>query len=245
MSGSAASGNDSPSSGSGESPSGSSKKGRGRATLTKEQRQVRNEVLSLLPPDLRQAIGNLIPTNIGQDIIAALATGQPRERTPQQLVEHRLMPRWNGYWAQKFYAGDLTPELGGGKRKRPFGPLSEMLADTAECGNLWCEDRHDFVTADACRQCEMRKVDHRADRNRKQPDVQDVDPTPQVPQQRHEQPTWWDCKRCEASGKGEPPASGLCRLCREEDELNVQPSAGATHSQAPAEEFASTSPAPF
>jgi hypothetical protein len=165
-SGSAASGNDSPAPGS-EEGTRSSKKGSSGTKLTKEQRQVRNEVLSLLPPDLREAIGNIIPTNIGQSIVAALAADDARSRTPQQLVEYRLMPRWNGFWAQKFYAGELTPELGGGKRKRPFGPLLHMLADTAECGNLWCEDRYDFVTGGACKQCEMRQTDQKADRERK------------------------------------------------------------------------------
>ena len=259
VSGCAASGNDSPAPGSEEGTRGSKKGGSG-AKLTKEQRQVRNEVLSLLPPDLREAIGTVIPTNIGQDIIAALAAGQARERTPQQLVDHRLMPRWNGYWATKFYAGDLTPELGGGKRKKPFGPLLEMLADTAECGNLSCEDRHDFVIEDACTQCAMRKVDQKADRERERREAQEAaerqarrggeqaaateastfpagteDAPSPVPTPRSGAITlhvprldqWWDCERCDASGKGESPANGICRLCREKEELEAYTSSAA------------------
>jgi hypothetical protein len=172
-SGVAASGKDS-SPGDGTAGSGSTGAARGQGTtaaagknkITPEERKVRDAVLPLLPPDFRQSLGEIIPTNVVQDIVKALAAGQPRERTVQQLVQYRVMPRWERYWSVKFYAGELTPELPSGERKKPFGPLSQMLADTAECGNLSCEDRHDFVTADACQMCEMRKVDKRADRDR-------------------------------------------------------------------------------
>lgn len=172
-SGVAASGKDS-SPGNGTAGSGSTGAARGQGTtaaagknkITPEERKVRDALLPLLPPDFRQALGNIIPTNVVQDIVKALAAGQPRERTVQQLVQYRVMPRWERYWSVKFYAGELTPELSAGKKRKPFGPLSQMLADTAECGNLSCEDRHDFVTADACQMCEMRKVDKRADRDR-------------------------------------------------------------------------------
>jgi len=81
------------------------------------------------------------------------------------------MPRWNGYWASQFYAGALTPEVNRKKRK-PFGPLVEMLRDTAECSNLWCEDRHDFVVGAGCQNCEMRKEDKKADRDRERREAQ-------------------------------------------------------------------------
>jgi hypothetical protein len=162
-SGCAASGKDSP------SPSSQNAdrapKTKGPVKLNDEQRQARDAILPLLPADLREALGTVIPQNICQDLVDALAAGLPRERTPQQLVQHRLMPRWNGYWASRFYAGDLTPEVNGKKRK-PFGPLVEMLKDTGECSNLWCEDRHDFALGDGCQNCEMRKEDKKADRDR-------------------------------------------------------------------------------
>lgn len=222
-SGSAASGNDSPAPGS-EEPKSRSSKGNSGPKLTKEERMARNEVLSLLPPDLREAIGNVIPTNIGQGIIAALAAGQPRERTPQQLVECRLMPRWNGFWAQKFYACELTPELGGGKRKRPFGPLMQMLEDTAECGNLWCEDRTDFATDEACRQCEMRKVDQRADRARQAQEAageQQADVPAPRPANGFLPPR--ECPCGDPIGKtAEDPLCSLCRQDADEAEKTAQ-----------------------
>jgi hypothetical protein len=122
-------------------------------------------ILQLLPSDLQSAVGNVIPANVGRSVVESLAVGTDRERTPQQLVAHRLLPRWQRYWAPKFYAGELTPEVNGKKRK-PFGPLLEMLRDTAECRNLTCEDRHDFVLDGECRNCAMRKGDQAADRER-------------------------------------------------------------------------------
>jgi hypothetical protein len=163
--GSAASGKTSPPSRSADT---SSKGSPAPAKLTAEERKVRAAVLELLPADFREALGPVIPTNVGRAVIDALGAGTPRERTPRELVEYRFLPRWRGYWAARFYSGELTPELSRGKRKRPFGPLAQMLADTAECGNLWCEDRHDFVTGTACTQCEMRKTDQRADRTREE-----------------------------------------------------------------------------
>ena len=133
--------------------------------LTADERKARDAVLPLLPPDLLKALGDVIPTNVAQAIARALATGAPRERTPQQLVDYRLLPRWERYWASKFYAGELTPEVNGTKRK-PYGPLLQMLKDTDECSNLWCEDRHDFVLEAECQQCAMRKTDDKADRER-------------------------------------------------------------------------------
>lgn len=137
--------------------------------LTQAQRQAVQAVRALLPKNLNSALGEKTPPNISADILRALAAGQPRERTVQQLVQHRVMPRWEQYWASKFYAGELTPTLPSGKKRQPFGPLSQMLADVAECGSLTCEDRHDFVLGAPCAACDMRKEDKRADREKQRP----------------------------------------------------------------------------
>ncbi|MFD6725747.1 hypothetical protein ACWHA6_37805 [Streptomyces anthocyanicus] len=269
----------------GSSSSGSAASGNNKPApvkLTAAERKVRDSVLELLPHDLREALGSVTPSNVGQGILEALGAGTPRERTPQQLVEYRLLPRWNRYWAAKFYAGELTPDLGGGKKKRPFGPLLEMLKDTAECRNLTCEDRHDYVLGAPCRNCEMRKTDQAADRERERRAAQeDTDrqarraaekaaaeaapaaaeagdapaspvPTPRTKTMVIDGPkakAWWDCVSCPASGRGEPPADGICRNCRERQELAATLAARqaevAARYEAPEEEFASAGPAPF
>jgi hypothetical protein len=238
----------------------------GKAKLTPKEREVRDALLPLLPPDFRQALGNIIPTNVVQDIVKALAADQPRERTVQQLVQYRVMPRWERYWAAEFYAGKLTPELAPGKNKKPFGPLSQMLADTAECGNLSCEDRHDFVTADACQMCEMRKVDKRADRDRErqaptgEPNTGSVDAgnpeEPPVPVQRrsnvaiHGRAPGRECEidTC-ALPIPEDSDDTLCPRCRksadDEAETARVHAALAARYEAPEPELAYSATAPF
>lgn len=155
------------------SPEDSKNRGRNRVPrLTPEERKQMKAILELLPSDLLAALGDVIPTTVGRSMVESLAAGMDRERTPQQLVAHRLMPRWQRYWAPRFYAGELTPEVNGKKRK-PFGPLLQMLKDTAECRNLTCEDRHDFILDDECRNCAMRKVDQAADRERERREAQE------------------------------------------------------------------------
>lgn len=165
-SGCAASAKSSPAPRSGEPKSSS--KGSGPklgARLTAEERETRDAVLQLLPSELRETLGHVIPASVVRGIVETMATGTPRSRAPQQLVTYRLLPRWQRYWAGKFFAGELTPVVNG-KKRRPFGPLLEMLKDTPECGNPFCEDRYDFVADRDCTQCEMRKVDRNADRAR-------------------------------------------------------------------------------
>ena len=195
--------------------------------LTREQRQTVQAVRNLLPDDLNSALSERMPRNISDDVLRALAAGQPRERTVEQLVEYRVLPRWGRHWAGKFYAGELTPSLPSGKPKQPFGPLSQMLADTAECGNLSCEDRHDFVTGAACRACEMRKEDHRREkvneRAQARPEaVQAGVPTPRAtpvvgaPRGK--------CAGCFISILVVGPAveDGLCRECRSDQLVRTE-----------------------
>jgi len=129
--------------------------GNNQTRLTREQKQTVQAVRDALPRDFDRALPVKTPRNVADVILAALAAGQPRERTAQQLVDYRVTPRWNGFWASKFYAGELD--------KAPFGALLAMVKDQQECGNLSCEERFDFVTGDACTACQERKADKRAD----------------------------------------------------------------------------------
>ncbi|MFJ9662843.1 hypothetical protein ACIRPR_33450 [Streptomyces griseoflavus] len=276
--GSAASGKDSPSPSSQEATRTAPSKSR---VLTEEQRQARDAILPLLPVDLRQALGEVIPQNVCQAMVDALAAGKERERTPHQLVTYRLMPRWQRYWSPKFYAGELTSEVNG-KKRPPFGPLMKMLKDTAECGNdLACEDRYDFVLGADCQQCAMRKTDNAADRERERRAAQEEAerqacrgeaaaakadpaaagdggapagpmPTPRTESIVVHSPKpneWWDCTNCHRVGRGEPPVDGICGVCvktrQMQEQIAQEQQAVAARYEAPEEEFASASPAPF
>ncbi|MEV8626022.1 hypothetical protein [Streptomyces sp. NPDC051079] len=123
--------------------------------LTKQQHDLVQTVRALLPADLNTALGPKTPANVSAAVVTALALGRPRERTPHQLAEHRIMKRWNTYWAQQFYTGRLP--------RQPYGPLLAMLKDTAECGSPACDDRTDIHTGDPCTACTVRTQDRRAE----------------------------------------------------------------------------------
>lgn len=130
--------------------------GNSQPRLTSAQKQTVQAVRDALPADFNRALPVKTPRNVADAVLTALAAGEPRERTVEQLVGFRVMARWNGYWASKFYAGEVE--------KAPFGVLLAMVKDQAECGSLSCEDRVDIVTGELCTACEMRRGDRKAAR---------------------------------------------------------------------------------
>ncbi|SDR62314.1 hypothetical protein SAMN05216511_7338 [Streptomyces sp. KS_16] len=141
----------------GGSEGGFAASGNSKPRLTREQKQMVQAVRDLLPRDLDRALPVKTPRNIADDILAGLAEGTPRSRTPEQLVAYRVLPRWERFWASKFYAGELG--------KQPFGPLRAMVtADDSDHDR--CDERVDVDTAEPCRSCEVRKSDRKADRQR-------------------------------------------------------------------------------
>ncbi|MEU1863660.1 hypothetical protein [Streptomyces gardneri] len=179
--------------------------------LSKQQRDQVKAVRALLPRELDTVLGDRLPANVSLAVVDALATDRPRERTVQQLVEHRVLPRWNGYWASKFFAGELPAQ--------PYGPLVSMLKDTAECGNIACDDRADIHTGEPCTACATRAQDQRASRET----PKDHSPVPEEPPvfaaQRervvvdHSVGLRHECGDC---GRPFPPGTNetLCAQCR-------------------------------
>ncbi|WP_331746827.1 hypothetical protein [Streptomyces sp. NBC_00842] len=197
----------------GSSSSGFAASGQAAQRLTPEQKQQVQAVRDLLPSDLNRALPVRTPRNIADDILKALAAGLPRERTPQQLVEFRVMARWNGYWAARFYAKELG--------RAPFGPLAAMVEDTQECGNGSCEDRVDIFTAEACSSCEQRAVDRRADREQPRPHPTVPEPAaPTMPRPRAADEAAPEVRRARCPECHRPLTNSaqdfLCRDCRED-----------------------------
>jgi len=148
--------------------------------LSKQDRDQVQAVRALLPQELNQALGDRIPPNVSAAIVTALAAGQPRERSPRQLVAHRVERRWNTYWASRWFAEGLAA--------RPYGPLVAMVKDTAECGNLACDDRVDIHTEQPCSACATRAQDRRAAREADQPQPAAPVQEPAVPGPRQHMP---------------------------------------------------------
>ncbi|HEX5569212.1 MAG TPA: hypothetical protein VFY14_20235, partial [Streptomyces sp.] len=138
----------------GRATRGRAASGKSRHRLTKAEYDAIKAVRGLLPDDLERALPAKTPTNLRASILAALAVGSPYERTPAQLVEYRLMPRWNGYWAAKFYAGELSRSV--------VGPVMSMLEHRPECSDISCEDRVNIHTGEPCVLCATRREDRRA-----------------------------------------------------------------------------------
>jgi hypothetical protein len=124
-------------------------------SLTREQRQQVDAFFQTLPKQLADLVPTNAPSNLKAAVLEALAVGRPEARTPQQLVEYRLLPKWDGHYASRDSAGPL---------ERPVGVLIAMLRRDAECGDARCDERTNVDSGQACRSCEMRAVDKRADR---------------------------------------------------------------------------------
>jgi hypothetical protein len=122
---------------------------------TREQRHQVDAFLQALPKQLADLVPTNPPNNLKAAVLDALAAGRPEARTPQQLVEYRLLPKWDGHYASRDSAGPL---------ERPVGVLIAMLRRDAECGDARCDERTNVDSGQACRSCEMRAVDRRADR---------------------------------------------------------------------------------
>ncbi|MGV9278087.1 hypothetical protein [Streptomyces griseosporeus] len=124
-------------------------------TLTREQRQQVDAFFQALPKHLADLVPANVPGNLKTAVLEALAAGQAQERTAQQLVEYRLMPKWDGHFASRDAAGSL---------KKPVGVLIRMLQRDAECGDPRCDERTNVDTGEACRACQERAVEKRFER---------------------------------------------------------------------------------
>ncbi|MFB7592344.1 hypothetical protein [Streptomyces sp. NPDC056169] len=187
--------------------------------LSKPQRDQVQAVRDLLPRELDAALGDRTPANVSAAVLAALATGQPRERTVQQLVEHRVLPRWNGYWAEQLLPAWKAERDAGRSPRAPFGPLVSMLKDTPECGSLVCDDRTDVHTRQPCGACAMRAEDRRASRQagHERPEVPAA-PTGGIPGPREHRP-YQECSCGNPLPKDRD--DDTCWECREQQEAEV------------------------
>lgn len=186
----------------GSAASGKSKSPRRSKADQAAIKAVRDELARQIP-DLAAALPAVTPTNIGDGILAALASRTPQARTASQLVQFRALPRWTSHWAELFYAGKLP--------KQPFGPLEAMVVIDKTAHDR-CDERVDVDSGYACPACEMRKTDRAADRKRQSQPA----PTPASPVRRFREPGRPRCPGCRLplATASEPE---LCLACRGED----------------------------
>lgn len=144
-------------------------------SLTREQRQQVDAFFQALPKQLADLVPDRIPGNLQTAVLEALAAGQPQERTPEQLVEYRMLPKWDGHYASRDAAGSI---------RKPVGVLIELLKRIKECQDPRCDERTNVDNGQACISCQQRGVDRRADRA--QEAVQKAEPAPAAAPRPHQ-----------------------------------------------------------
>ncbi|KFG02770.1 hypothetical protein IQ62_00010 [Streptomyces scabiei] len=124
--------------------------------LTREQQQRVDAFFQAFPQGLSDLVPNRVPRNLSTAVLEALAAGQPQERTAQQLLEYRLLPKWDKHYASRDAAGPI---------EKPVGVLIAMLRRDRECQDDRCDERTNVDTGQPCVSCQMGAVDRRADRD--------------------------------------------------------------------------------
>jgi hypothetical protein len=167
-----------PSTGSrGSGAGGSAASGKTKPPFSREQRRQYDDFVAALPAPLKALVPNGLPKPLVDAVLAATDLESPAVRTVEQLVQYRLMPKWDRYYSSCEQAGPL---------EKPVGVLVAMLRRDAECGDARCDERTNVDTGGPCRSCEMRSVDRRAERAREAPAVPaQVIPAPPRPQPVH------------------------------------------------------------
>jgi hypothetical protein len=184
--------------GGGSAASGKSKP----SSLTREQRQQVDGVFQSLPKQLADMVPTHVPGILQMAVLEALAVGRPEERTAEQLVDFRMLPKWDKHFASRDAAGPI---------RKPVGVLVTMLRRDAECGDARCDERTNVDTGEPCRACEMRAEDKRAERKGDHPQEE---PRPDVPQQRPA-PRKAKCPECHRPLRNSTE-DALCSDCRED-----------------------------
>lgn len=147
--------------------------------LTRDDKHRYEQVVAALPPVLVDLVPKNAPRDLKQAVLEALDSAGPAARTPEQLVDYRLMPKWRKHYGSLDSAGPI---------RKPVGVLKTMLRWDAECGDKRCDERTNVDSGEACRACQMRAADRRADREREQPASQPAGPPVDVPGPRTEAP---------------------------------------------------------
>jgi hypothetical protein len=123
--------------------------------FSREERRQYDAFVQALPAPLKALVPDGLPEPLVRAVLAATDASNPAGRTVEQLVEYRLMPKWDKHYSRAGQAGPL---------EKPVGVLVAMLRRDAECGNPRCDERTDVDTGQVCRSCEVRKEDKRAER---------------------------------------------------------------------------------
>lgn len=157
--------------------------------LTPQQGKHVHAFLRTLPDYLSRHIPEKRPRNLSLAILAALAVGEPHERTPEQLLQYRVLAKWDKHYGALFGRGEIKSEV---------GAIIKMLERSAECGDPRCDERINVDTGQPCGSCGERVADEKQDRKAaaaakvaEEHGTGDVDFYPEMPDPGSGEPPEW------------------------------------------------------
>ena len=124
-------------------------------SLTREQRQQVDSFFQALPKQLADLVPANVPGNLKTAVLEALAADRPEERTVEQVLEFRVLPKWDKHYASRDATGPI---------RKPVGVLVALLKWDAECGDKRCDERTNVDTGQPCISCSEKGIDRRAER---------------------------------------------------------------------------------
>lgn len=134
---------------------GSAASGKTTTSFSREQCRQYDAFVAALPAPLKALVPKGLPKPLVEAVLDATAHDNPAGRTVQQLIEYRMMPKWDRYYSSQEQAGPI---------EKPVGVLVAMLRRDAECGDPRCDERKNVDTGESCRACEQRREDKRSER---------------------------------------------------------------------------------
>ena len=136
---------------------GSAASGNSKPSFSRQERAQYDTFVAALPAALKALVPKGLPQTLVRAVLDATAADNPAARTVEQLVEYRLMPKWDRYYSDQGQVGRI---------EKPVGVLVTMLRHDSECQDPRCDERTDVDSGEPCRLCALRGVDRRADRAR-------------------------------------------------------------------------------
>lgn len=186
---------------------GSAASGNSKPTFSREQRRQYDAFVAALPAPLKALVPNGLPKPLVDAVLAATDYSSSEGRTVEQLVEYRLMPKWDKHYSRRDQAGPI---------EKPVGVLVAMLRRDNECQDPRCDERRNVDTGQPCISCEQRGVDKRAERASETPSESPSVPAPRLDAGNVSDGPYVQCQGPTCTLKMFPTPDGLCRECRED-----------------------------
>lgn len=186
---------------------GSAAFGKTKPIFSRDERRQYDAFVKALPAPLKALVPNGLPQPLVRAVLDATDLSKPEARTVEQLVEYRLMPKWDKHYGSLETAGRI---------EKPVGVLVAMLRRDAECGDPRCDERTNVDSGEPCVSCEQRRQDARADRTSPTPSAAPALPAPRASGRKPADGRYVQCAGPGCALKMLPTPDGLCRECRED-----------------------------